>query len=79
MLKLEDERRELVEKIEEYFEGKQYPQSRDLLMPLEAADIASLFDELNEDRLPLIFRLLPKELAAEVFVELDTDQQELLI
>ena len=34
MLELEEERRELVEKIEEYFERKQYPQLRDLLLPL---------------------------------------------
>ena len=35
--------------------------------------------ELDEQRLPLVFRLLPKEQAAEVFVELDSDQQEMLI
>ena len=32
-----------------------------------------------EEKLPLLFRLLPKELAAEVFVELESDEQELLI
>lgn len=31
------------------------------------------------EKVPLVFRLLPKELAAEVFVELDSDEQELLI
>ena len=78
MLELEEERRELVEKIEEYFERKQYPQLRDLLLPLEAADIAAICNDLDE-RVPIMFRLLPKELAAEVFVELDSDEQELLI
>ena len=78
MLELEEERRELVEKIEEYFERKQYPQLRDLLLPLEAADIATICNDLDE-RVPIMFRLLPKELAAEVFVELDSDEQELLI
>ena len=78
MLELEEERRELVEKIEEYFERKQYPQLRDLLLPLEAADIATICNDLDE-RVPVMFRLLPKELAAEVFVELDSDEQELLI
>ena len=79
MLEQEDKRRELVEKIEEYFEQKQYRQLRELLLPLEAADIASLCGNLDEERLPLVFRLLPKELAAEVFVELDSDEQDLLI
>ena len=46
---------------------------------MEAPDIARLFADLDEKMLPLAFRLLPKEQAAEVFVELDSDQQELLI
>ena len=78
MLELEEERQELAQKIEEYFERKQYPQLRDLLLTLEAADIAAVCDDLDE-RVPLMFRLLPKELAAEVFVELDSHEQELLI
>ena len=59
MLELEEERRELVEKIEEYFERKQYPQLRDLLLPLEAADIAAICNDLDE-RVPIMFRLLPR-------------------
>ena len=79
MFEVEDRHQEMEKRIEEYFERKQYPQLKGLLLPLEAADIAFIFGKLNEERLPLIFRLLPKELAAEVFVELDSDQQELLI
>ena len=75
----EDERTELLEKIEDYVARKRYAELRDLLLPLEAADIAQLFADLEEKVLPLAFRLLPKEQAAEVFVELDSDQQELLI
>ena len=79
MFELENERTELLEQIEELIQRKRYAQLRDLLVPLEAADIASLCGELDEERLPLVFRLLPKELAAEVFVELDSDEQEMLI
>ena len=75
----EDERTELLEKIEDYVARKRYADLRDLLLPLEAADIAQLFTDLEEKVLPLAFRLLPKEQAAEVFVELDSDQQEMLI
>ncbi len=75
----EDERTELLEKIEDYVARKRYADLRDLLLPLEAADVAQLFAELEEQALPLAFRLLPKEQAAEVFVELDSDQQEMLI
>ena len=42
-------------------------------------DIAAIFGELSEDALPLLFRLLPKELAADAFVEMDADRQESLI
>ena len=69
---------ELLEPVVELLEKKQYAELRDLLVPLEAADIAVLFDDLDE-RVPILFRLLPKELAAEVFVELESDAQELLI
>ena len=80
MFELEQERKQMVEKIEDLIHRKQYAQLRDLLVPLEAADIALLADEMDdESTLPLVFRLLPKEQAAEVFVELDGDQQELLI
>ncbi len=78
MFELEEDRDALVEKIEDLLFRKQYAPLRDLLLPLAAADIAALCGELGE-KVPLVFRLLPKELAAEVFVELDSDQQELLI
>ena len=79
MFELENERTELLEQIEEMIQRKRYAQLRDMLLPLEAADIASICADLDEERLPLVFRLLPKELAAEVFVELDSDEQEMLI
>ena len=58
---------------------KKYPTIRDILITMNPADIASVFDSMEEERLPLLFRLLPKELAAETFVEMDPDAQELLI
>ena len=58
---------------------KKYPTIRDILSTMNPSDIASIFDELEEAYLPLLFRLLPKELAAETFVEMEPDAQELLI
>ena len=46
---------------------------------MNAADIAALFDDLEPPMIPLLFRLLPKELAADTFVEMESDQQQLLI
>ena len=58
---------------------KKYATARDTLITMNGADIESVFEELPEESLPLLFRLLPKELAAEVFVEMDPEEQELLI
>lgn len=69
---------QLAEMIEEHITRKRYADLRDLFLPMEAADIAALCQSLD-GKVPLVFRLLPKELAAEVFVELDSDEQEMLI
>ncbi len=58
---------------------RKYSTVRDILVTMNPSDIAYIFDELEEDRLPVFFRLLPKELAAETFVEMEPDAQELLI
>ena len=58
---------------------KKYATIRDILSTMNPADIASVFEEMEEERLPLLFRLLPKELAAEAFVEMEPEAQELLI
>ncbi len=62
-----------------FLEEKNYQKLRELLIETPPADIAILFDDLPSGTLPLLFRLLPKEQAAEVFVELSSDMQELLI
>ena len=51
-------------------DAKKYQSLRDILATMNPADIASILDELEERKLPLVFRLLPKELAAEAFVEM---------
>ena len=58
---------------------KKYKTLRDILLTMNPSDIAGLFTNLEEDRIPLLFRLLPKEAAAETFVEMEPDAQELLI
>ena len=60
-------------------ESKKYGTLRDILVTMNAADIAALFEDLEPEMLPRLFRLLPKELAADTFVEMGSDSQELLI
>ena len=75
-----DERFEIVEKtLIKMLEDKKYTTLRDILVTMNPADIAAVFASLQDQKIPLMFRLLPKELAAETFVEMETDDQELLI
>ena len=67
------------EEIFELIEGKKYARLRELLSDMNPADIAQILEEIPEKELPVIFRILPKELAAEVFVEMDSEMQQLLI
>ena len=60
-------------------ETKKYSTLRDVLITMNATDIAALFEDLEPELLPRLFRLLPKELAADTFVEMDSDSQEMLI
>ena len=60
-------------------DGKKYATLRDVLVTMNPADIAGVFEDMEEERLPLLFRLLPKDIAAETFVEMEPDNQELLI
>ena len=60
-------------------EQKKYQALKDILVTMNPADIATVFEEINDEKIPRFFRLLPKELAAETFVEMDPELQELLI
>lgn len=69
----------LEETIVKLAEAKKYASLRDFLATLNAADIAEAFSGLSDQTLPLVFRLLPKSLAAETFVEMEPEQQATLI
>ncbi len=74
------ERFEIVQKaLLQMLEEKKYATLRDILVTMNPSDIAALFSDLEEKQIPILFRLLPKEAAAETFVEMEPDNQELLI
>lgn len=70
---------ELDEKIFELIENKKFLELKQILSEMQPADIAEILEEADLKDIPVIFRILPKELAAEVFVEFDSDMQQLLI
>ena len=58
---------------------KKYTTVRDILVTMNPPDIAAVFSGCQPEQMPLLFRLLPKELAAESFVEMEPEEQEALI
>ncbi len=68
-----------ITEIKELLETKQYTRLRQYLAELNDADIAGLMDELEEEELLKVFRILPKDLAADVFSYLDLDNQHMII
>ena len=74
------ERFEIVEKaLLAMLEDKKYATLRDILSTMNPSDIAAVFTGLEYREIILMYRLLPKELAAETFVEMEPDDQEALI
>ena len=76
--KTENRNDKLVEIIDK-FENKEFSSIKPILSKLEPVDIAEIFNECNDEKVSVLFRLLPKDLASEVFVEMDSDNQEMLI
>lgn len=60
-------------------EEKKYTSIKDILMLMDCTDLAAIFELIDEKNIPLVFRLLPKAKAADTFVEMESDYQELLI
>ncbi len=65
--------------INKLLDDKKYKTLRDILTTMNAYDIACLFGDIHDSKVQVLFRMLPKELAADVFVEMDEDTQEFLI
>ncbi len=70
---------ELIHVIKELLEQKKYATVRDILLEMHPADVAQMFEDMDKREISLLFRLMPKEQAAETFVELEADNQEALI
>ena len=60
-------------------DAKKYQSLRDVLETLNAPDLAAVFEDLPPEKMPVLFRLCPKDLAADIFAELTPDTQGALI
>lgn len=73
------ERRIELEELRELLAAKKYTNIRQFLAELNEADIAFLMEELEEEERLKVYRILPKDLAADVFSYLEFDSQEAII
>ena len=82
---IEDMPEEIVRRIAEeeeilaLLEEKNFAVLKPLLASMNEIDLAEIFEEVEEEDLPILFRILPKDLAADMFVEIDRDTQEKLL
>ncbi len=71
--------KELIDEIDVLIEEKKFSSLRNEMLEKKAIDLSEIFEELPPEKATLSYRLLPKELAAEVFVEMSSEMQEKLI
>ena len=69
----------MLEEVKLMIEERKFSKLKKYLEDFNSADIPCFFEELNDEEIILVFRLLSKDVAAEVFVELEPDLQEKLI
>ena len=65
--------------IKELLDTKQYTRLRQKIAEMNEADIAVIMEELKEEDLLKIFRILPKNIAADVFSYLEVESQQFII
>ena len=68
-----------IEKVKQLLEEKNFREIKGLINDMMPQDCAMLLEELPEKDMPPVFRLLSKENAAETFVEMESDKQQLLL
>ena len=73
-----EELNEIVGQLEELIENRSFSGIKELLKDMEPMDISLVLQEFPK-KIAILFRVLPKDLAAEVFVEMDSDYQETLL
>lgn len=74
----ESRHEKLIEIIDD-IENKKFSSLKPILQEMEPVDIADIINDIDKEKVAVIFRLLPKDLASDVFVEMDSDAQQVVI
>lgn len=70
---------ELEEQFKELIKNKKLKEAKALIENLNEVDVATLIDELDPTTGTVVFRMLPKDIAADVFAIFDSEQQQAII
>lgn len=76
---MENRIEEGLEILKEYLEKKQYVKMREWMAELNDADIAVMIEELEEEEMLKVFRILPKDMAADIFSYLPIEVEQYII
>ena len=71
--------KELKEELSELFEARKFLRIKEIITSMNEVDTAELLESIDEEMAVMIFRLIPKEQAAEVFAYMEHDLQESII
>ena len=73
------EEKTLAETLQELLESRQYTLLRQTISDMNTVDIATAMGEMEEEDSLKMFRILPKDMAADVFADLELDNQQYII
>jgi len=74
-----ESRKEKLLEIIDNIENKKFANLKPILSEMKPIDIAEIINNVDEEKVAVVFRVLPKDLASDVFVELDNDAQQIVI
>ena len=74
-----EEEKTLVETLQELLSSRQYTLLRQTISEMNTVDIATAMGEMEEEDSLKMFRILPKDMAADVFADLELDNQQYII
>ena len=68
-----------IKRLTELLNEKKYAQIKEMLSEMNSIDLADLLEQFPDDSMVVLFRLISKETAAEVFANMPNDMQQTLI
>ena len=76
---MEEKGKDNFEIVKELLDTKQYTSLRQKMAEMNEADVAAAIEELEEEDMMKVFRIMPKDMAADVFSYLEVDTQQFII